>query len=573
MPGFRRWSRSKFDRNPNGPFKLLAAVLVITFYLIINEFSDPTVRLSSTIPKYGAKIQCAHWTNGSGRADEEKADKVREAMKYTFWKYRENAWGSDDILPVSGVGSSSRNGWGAFIVDSATTLVLMGLWDELTLSVEHMITVDFTKTDELVDPFETTIRYLGGLVSLVDLYDAGVIPRNVVSKEARDAILQQAITLANALGPAYDTPTGLPWPRVDFSQSKGAADPPGESSQYSKHKNPVVGPARAGSSILENRVLTRLTGDPIYARNSTLAWAPLVWTKWLRKYSGTVDAPIDIVTGEPVGRQRHWDAGHDSFYEYLLKITLLAPPFDPHLPWYKGKFSLAADSLREHYASRSASAPNHTMQHLFLARDDDNWFINEQGHLACFAPGTLLLASKAYDQESLGLFALALLEGCRHTYDSTPSRIGPEAWSWTPKYGYDYPIYSPDTPREKSEWRNHGFWSTDPRYKGRPEYVESLFYAHRITGEARFREWAWDAFMAMEQHCKAPYGYAQLADVYSVEPGQWSGDGEGRWIDMQESFWAAETLKYLWLTFSDANIASLDRWVFSTEGHPFRMIR
>ncbi|KAL1594323.1 hypothetical protein SLS60_010082 [Paraconiothyrium brasiliense] len=573
MPVFRRWSKSKFDKNPNGTFKLLAAVLVITFYLIIKEFEDPTVRFNGSVPKYGAKIQCERWTNGSGRADEEKADKVREAMKYTFWKYRENAWGSDDISPVSGGSSSSRNGWGAFIVDSSTTLVLMGLWDELALSVEHIVTIDFTKSDDLVDPFETTIRYLGGLVSLVDLFDAGVIPDNAVSKEARDAILQQAVALANALGPAYDTPTGMPWPRVDFSRSKGIAHPAGASSKYTSHENPVIGPARAGSSILENRVLTRLTGDPIYAQNSTLAWAPLVWSKWQRKYNGIIEAPIDIVTGAPMGRQRHWDAGHDSYYEYLMKITLLAPTFDPYLQRYKEKFSLAAGSLRNHYASRSASAPNHTMQHLFLARDDDQWFLNKQSHLACFAPGTLLLASKAYGQENLRVFALALLEGCRHTYDSTPSKIGPEAWSWIPKFGYDEPIYSPSTPRQKEEWRMSGFWSTDAQYKGRPEYIESLFYAHRITGEARFREWAWDAFTAMEKHCKAPYGYAQLADVYRAEAGQWSGEGEGRWIDLQESFWAAETLKYLWLTFSDANIASLDRWVFSTEGHPFRMIR
>lgn len=566
MPGLHRWSRSKIERNPTGSFKLLAAVLVITFYLIIKEFQDPTVESSGAVPKYGAKIQYAHWTNGSGRADEEKADKVREAMKYTFWKYRENAWGSDDILPVSGAGSSSRNGWGAFIVDSATTLVLMGLWEELALSVEHIVAVDFTKTGDLVDPFETTIRYLGGLVSLVDLYDAGVIPDKAVSRKARDAILRQAVTLANALGPAYDSPTGLPWPRIDFSQAKGVADPSGKSSQDTKHKNPIISPARAGSSILENRVLTRLTGDSIYALNATLAWAPLVWPKWLRKYSGTVDGPIDIVTGQPAGRQRHWDAGHDSFYEYLLKITLLAPPSDPYHAWYKERFSLAAGSLRENFASRSASAPDHIMQHLFLGREDDNWSLNKQSHLACFVPGAFLLASKAYDDEGIGLFALALLEGCRHTYDSTTSQIGPETWSWTPKLSYDSPIYSPDTPREKAEWRTSGFWSTDPSYKGRPDYVESLFYAHRITGQARFRDWAWDAFTAMEQHCKAPYGYAQLADVYEV-------DGKGKWIDMQESFWAAETLKYLWLTFSDANIASLDRWVFSTEGHPFRMIR
>ena len=570
MPSIRRWTQSKFEKNPESSFKLLAAILVVALYFLIKEFSRP-----DSVPQYGASIQCTNCTSAWAAADSDKADKVREAMKYTFWKYREHAWGSDDILPVSGRPSSSRNGWGAFIVDSATTLVLMQLWDELALSVEHIVTIDFTKSDQLVDPFETTIRYLGGLVSLVDLYDARVIPDTAMKKEARDTILQQAITLANVLGPAYDSPTGMPWPRVDLAAFKGVPDPPGVSSQYTQYANPVIGPARAGSSILENRVLTRLTGDPIYAKNSTLAWAPLVWSKWLRTYSGLVDGPYDIVTGEPVGRQRHWDAGHDSYYEYLMKITLLAPSSDPYHRRYKDQFTIAAETLRKRYSSRSASAPGQVMQHLFLARGDDKWLLNKQSHLACFAPGTLLLATKFYGQqhENLRTFALALLEGCRHAYASTSSKIGPETWSWIPKFGYDEPVFSPTSPREKEEWRTSGFWSTDPRYKGRPEYVESLFYAHRITGEARFREWAWEAFTAMEKYCKAPYGYAQLADVYRVEPGQWSGDGNERWIDMQESFWTAETLKYLWLTFSNANVASLDRWVFSTEGHPFRMIR
>ena len=52
----------------------------------------------------------------------------------------------------------------------------------------------------------------------------------------------------------------------------------------------------------------------------------------------------------------------------------------------------------------------------------------------------------------------------------------------------------------------------------------------------------------MEKHCKAPFGYAQLADVYDTHT-----KGEDRWVDMQESFWAAETLKFLWLTFSDVD--------------------
>jgi mannosyl-oligosaccharide alpha-1,2-mannosidase len=568
MPGFRRWGKSKFQQNPTSYFKLLAAVLVITFYLLIKEFASPPPKPTKITPKWGAQIQFADWKNGTDRADKEKAAKVREAMKYTFWKYRENAWGYDGILPVSGGKSSSGNGWGAFIIDSATTLAIMALWDELALSVEHIVTIDFTKTDALVDPSHATNRYLGGLVSLVDLYDAGVIPENIISKDARDLILEQAVTLANALGSAYDTPTGMPWPRVDFNKSTGVPDPLMRGDGKS-----VVDPAHTGSFILENRALTRLTGNEKYTMNSTLAWARLVWSKWIPTYPGIIEAPINVVTGEPVGRERHWDGGHDVYYESLVKMTILAPPSDGFLTDYKSRFLQAAESLRKWFGTRSAPAPKHAMQHLFLGRMDANWYLNRQSHLACFAPGTILLASKFYDNESFKAFAMALLEGCHHAYSSTPSSIGPESWSWTPKFGFEKPVYSPGTARQKHEWETAGFWSVDPQYKGRPEFVESVFYAWRITGEARFREWAWSTFEAIEKHCKASYGYAQLADVYKVRPEDWHGDGTKRWIDVQESYWAAETLKYLWLTFSDIDVTSLDRWVFSTGGHVFRMIR
>ncbi|ORY11340.1 mannosyl-oligosaccharide alpha-1,2-mannosidase-like protein [Clohesyomyces aquaticus] len=576
MPGFRRWGKSKFQKNPESSFKLLAAVLVITLYLIIKEFSHPTVRTPVRPATAGARIQFTEWRNGTDRADAKKADQIKAAMKYAFWRYRENAWGYDDIMPVSGGNMTTRNGWGAFIVDSASTLALMGLWRELSLSIEHILRTDFTYSKDPVDPFETTIRYLGGLVSLVDLSDAGVIPANIIDQETRDAILKQALALADALGPAYDTPTGMPWPRVDFGTQKGMPDPPElfrEHPDKPRYANPVIGPARTGSSILETRTLTRLTGNPIYAANSTRAWAPLVWNKWKTTWPGMPDAPLDIVTGEPVSRQRHWDGGHDSYYEYLVKMTLLAPSSDPYLGVYKSRFLSAAHSLRNHLASRSAPAPNHAMQHLFLGRQSDPWYLNRQSHLSCFAPGTILLGSQYYDDKYLRTFALALLEGCRHTYVSTPSHIGPESWSWIPKFGFDDPVYAPATPRQLSEWETSGFWSTDAKYRGRPEYLESLFYAWRITGEARYRDWAWEAWVALEKHTKAEFGFAELRDVYRVKEEEWSGDGKGRWVDRQESYWVAETIKYAWLTMTGVEVASLDSWVFSTEGHVFRMIR
>ena len=41
---------------------------------------------------------------------------------------------------------------------------------------------------------------------------------------------------------------------------------------------------------------------------------------------------------------------------------------------------------------------------------------------------------------------------------------------------------------------------------------------------------------------------------------------------MMQSFFLAETLKYLYLLFSPTSVISLDEWVFNTEAHPLRIV-
>jgi mannosyl-oligosaccharide alpha-1,2-mannosidase len=41
--------------------------------------------------------------------------------------------------------------------------------------------------------------------------------------------------------------------------------------------------------------------------------------------------------------------------------------------------------------------------------------------------------------------------------------------------------------------------------------------------------------------------------------------------DKAESFFMAETLKYLYLLFSPTSLIPLDTWVFNTEAHPTRV--
>ncbi|OCK86043.1 glycoside hydrolase family 47 protein [Lepidopterella palustris CBS 459.81] len=564
MPSFRR--------NPTTIFKLLAAFIVVTFYLILRGFSGFGPRIRNEPQQIGASIQFEGWKNGSGVADEQRAGRVRVAMKYTFWKYREYAWGFDDIMPVSGNGGTNRNGWGAFIVDSTTTLALMGLWDELELAVDHIIhSINFnTAISDLVDPFETTIQYLGALISLVDLIDADMVPESVINNTKRDAILAQAVTLANKLAPSFDSPTGMMWPRVNFYTDTGALSPnplSGPEASTHRYSGHTIDPARAGSNILENRVLSRLTNNDIYFANATRAWAPLVWSPYITPWKGMVDGPINILTGEPLGRERHWDAGHGSYYEHLLKISLLAP-HDRYTRHYQKTWLSAAAALRHNISQRSAPTDLHRPQHLFMGKQDGQWFLNEQSHLACFAPGNLMLGGRFLDHPNLVSLGKALLEGCHHTYASSATHLGPEIWSWLPQSApyLSNATFTPTTVRHTLELAENGFWIVNPTFRLRPEYAESLFYAYRITGEQRYRDWAWDVFVALEKHCKTRFGFAGLKDVMG-------GGDDGWWIDEGLESWVTQSLMYLWLVFEEVDVGSLDRWVYSTEGHLFRMIR
>ena len=59
---------------------------------------------------------------------------------------------------------------------------------------------------------------------------------------------------------------------------------------------------------------------------------------------------------------------------------------------------------------------------------------------------------------------------------------------------------------------------------------------------------------------QAPHGYASLRDVRSDRPSK---------MDRMESFFLAETLKYLYLLQDPTRPIKLDTHVFNTEAHPF----
>lgn len=96
----------------------------------------------------------------------------------------------------------------------------------------------------------------------------------------------------------------------------------------------------------------------------------------------------------------------------------------------------------------------------------------------------------------------------------------------------------------------------------RPETVESLFYMYRFTQDKKYREWGWQIFLAFMKYTKIDgAGFSSINNVKSPSnPG---------YKDKLESFFLAETLKYLFLLFSDdPKLIPLDKFVFNSEAHP-----
>uniref|UniRef100_A0A8C6TTT1 alpha-1,2-Mannosidase n=1 Tax=Neogobius melanostomus TaxID=47308 RepID=A0A8C6TTT1_9GOBI len=96
----------------------------------------------------------------------------------------------------------------------------------------------------------------------------------------------------------------------------------------------------------------------------------------------------------------------------------------------------------------------------------------------------------------------------------------------------------------------------------RPETVESLFYLYRFTKDKKYRQWGWEILQNFNKYTKVSSG--GYTSVNNVRDPDYPSPR-----DKMESFFLGETLKYLYLLFSDDfSLVSLDKYVFNTEAHP-----
>lgn len=161
-----------------------------------------TIQLPLGTPKAIPKIQHS-FKQLSGPEEEDRKGKlavITEAFRHAWSGYKSKAWMKDELSPVSGGYKDPFGGWGATLVDSLDTLWIMGMKDEFEDAIKAVEKIEFTTTPRPDIPvFETTIRYLGGLLAAYDVSDGKY-----------RSLLDKAVELAEVLMGAFDTPNRMP---------------------------------------------------------------------------------------------------------------------------------------------------------------------------------------------------------------------------------------------------------------------------------------------------------------------------------------------------------------------------
>jgi mannosidase alpha-like ER degradation enhancer 2 len=100
---------------------------------------------------------------------------------------------------------------------------------------------------------------------------------------------------------------------------------------------------------------------------------------------------------------------------------------------------------------------------------------------------------------------------------------------------------------------------TNAEYPLRPEIIESAYYLYHYTHDPKYLAMGQTFFDSLMKYCRTDTGFAALSDVRTKQK-----------TDSMESFFFAETMKYLYLIFAPPATVDFDSIVFNTEAHPLK---
>src|SRR6476661_5753204 len=428
---------------------------------------------------------------GASGADLDRAGlaaQVRAEFLSSWQAYERYAWGHDELKPVS---RTPHDWYGEPLlmtpVDSLDTLLLMGFKDEAAKAQALIVDKLSFDKDISVKNFEVTIRLLGGLLSGYQM-----------TGDAR--LLRLAEDLGRRLLPVFNSPTGMPYMFVNLRTGKTSG----------ARSNP----AEIGTLLLEFGTLSKLTNNPVFYDKAKNAVVQLYQR---RSKLGLVGEEIDVETGKWTSPASHVGGGIDSYYEYLLKCSLLFGDKDCADMWKQ-----SVQALNKHLADSRPTGFWYGQVDMATGKRTATEF----GALHAFLPGVLALGGDLGRARRL-------------------QRSAYRMWN----------LHAVEP--EVIDYRTMKI--LHPGYPLRPEIIESAYYLFHFTKDPDYQQMGRAFFVGLLSNCRTDAGYTVLKDVTTREKG-----------DLMPSYFLAETLKYLYLLFAPEKTLDLDKVVFNTEAHPLR---
>jgi hypothetical protein len=279
-------------------------------------------------------------------------------------------------------------------------------------------------------------------------------------------------------------------------------------------RNPRTNPAEVGTLIIEFGTLSKLTGKLQYYQAAKNA---LVQIYNRRSSIGLVGTWIDANTGQWLDKDSHVSACIDSYYEYLLKGAILFDDADLMRMWKESKVA-----VMKHLADEAPSGLWIGHADMETGKRTKTWF----GLLDAFFPAVLALSGDV----------------------PTAARLQESCFKMWNKYGIEC---------EQFDYMKMD--TVNPKYQLNPEIMESAYYLYYYTKNPRYLEMGKTFLSGLKRYCRMEEGYSGLKNVATRER-----------TDLMESYFLAETLKYLYLLFAPPETLPFDKVVFNTEAHPIK---
>jgi hypothetical protein len=277
-------------------------------------------------------------------------------------------------------------------------------------------------------------------------------------------------------------------------------------------RNPKTNPGEIATVFFEYGVLSKLTGDPKYYNTVKYALLQLFEARSPLNLVGTW---IDAESGAWLDPGSHISACIDSYYEILVKAALLFDDADCKLMW-----KTYEPALNRYLLDTAASGIWYGHADMNTGKRTKRIF----GALDAFYPAVLALAG---DLERAKL----LQESCYKMW--TRHGLEPETFDYV-----------------KME-------AVSPRFFLNPEIIESAYYLYQFTRDERYLRMGKVFFDSLKKYCRTDAGYAEIKSVLTMEK-----------MDRTESYFYAETMKYLYLLFASDGVLDFRNIVFNTEAHP-----